>query len=150
LTYTDGAIRLFELPSGRPVGSSLAPDTLKLAKIALHPTEPLVAVSSYDARVVQIRDVRTGKVVASLPQTAGVTHTAWRPDGQTLAVGYPDPPLIRLYDRITLQPYRTLEGGGVNFTFNQAGDRLAGHDWPWAVDLFDVDTGQRLFAIPPG
>jgi serine/threonine protein kinase/WD40 repeat protein len=151
LTDTDGTIRLFELPGGRPVGSSLAPDTLtREVKIALHPTEPLVAVSSYFGRVVQIRDVRTGKVVASLPQTAGVTHTAWRPDGQTLAVGYPDPPLIRLYDRNTLQPYRTLEGGGVDFTFNHAGDRLAGRDWTGALDLFDVDTGHRLFAVPPG
>jgi len=150
LSYTDGTICLFELPGGRPVGSPLAPNTLTLAKIALHPTEPLVAVSSYDARVVQIRDVRTGKVVASLPQTTGVTHTAWRPDCKTLAVGYPDPPLIRLYDRTTLRPFRTLEGGGVYFTFNHAGDRLAGHDWTSASDLFDVDTGQRLFAVRPG
>jgi WD40 repeat protein len=148
LTSSDGAIRLFELPSGRPVGPTLAPDTLtRDLNIALHPTEPLVAVSSYFGRIVQIRDVRTGQVVASLPQTAGVSHIAWHPDGRTLAVGYPDPPLIRLYDRTTLQPYRTLEGGGVYFTFNQAGDRLAGHDWASALDLFEVDTGQKLFAV---
>jgi serine/threonine protein kinase/WD40 repeat protein len=150
LTDNDGAIRLLALPGGRPVGNPLAPDTLRLPNIALHPKEPLVAVCSYEARVVQIRDVRTGQVIASLPQTAGAIHIAWRPDGRALAVGYADPDLIRLYDRTTLQPYLTLECGGVDFTFNPAGDRLVGCSWGAAMGLFDVDTGQKLFVSPTG
>jgi serine/threonine protein kinase/WD40 repeat protein len=151
ITSADGSIRFFEVPGGRPVGPALAPTALtREVKTALHPTEPLVAVSSYFGRVVEIRDLRTGRVVASLPQAAGVTHAAWHPDGRTLAVGHPDPPLIRLYDRTTWRPFRTLDGGGANFTFNHAGDRLAGRDWTGACGLFDVGTGQRLFLTPPG
>jgi serine/threonine protein kinase/WD40 repeat protein len=150
LTDNDGTIHLLELPGGRPVGNPLAPDTLRLANIALHPTEPLVAVCSYDARVVQIRDVRTGQVVASLPQTAGAIHIAWRPDGRTLAVGFADPDLIRLYDRTTLQLVQTLDCGGVDFSFNPAGDRLVGCSWGAAYGLIDVNTGQKLFVSPMG
>jgi serine/threonine protein kinase/WD40 repeat protein len=146
LAYNNGTIRLFELPSGRPLGRPLAPDTLtREVGIALHPTEPLVAVCSYFGRVVQLRDVRTGGVVASLPQPGGATHAAWDPDGQTLAVGHAEPPLILLYDRTTLRPYRTMEAPGVHLAFNHAGDRLAARDWGGTLGLFDVGTGQKLF-----
>jgi serine/threonine protein kinase/WD40 repeat protein len=146
MAYNDGTIGLFELPSGRPVGRPLAPDTLtREVGIALHPTEPLVAVCSYFGRVVQLRDVRTGEVVASLPQSGGATHATWHPDGQTLAVGHADPPLILLYDRTTLQPYRTLEAAAAHLTFNHAGDRLAARGWAGTMGLFDVGTGQKLF-----
>jgi serine/threonine protein kinase/WD40 repeat protein len=146
LSYNDGSIRLFELPSGRPAGRPLAPDTLtRKVGVALHPKEPLVAVNSYFGRVVQIRHVRTGEVVASLPQTGGATVCAWDRDGQTLAVGHADPPLVLLYDRTTLKPYRTMEAPAELLTFNHAGDRLAAQGWNGEMGLFDVGTGQTLF-----
>jgi serine/threonine protein kinase/WD40 repeat protein len=151
LVYNDGAIRLFELPGGRQL-HRLAPDALRRdVGIALHPKEPLVAGCSYVDDVVQIRDVRTGKVVTSWPQTEGPTSVAWHPDGQTLAVGYGESSFIRLYDRNTRQPYRTLESAqwGQHLTFNHAGDRLAAHGWNSYAELFDVGTGQKLFATVP-
>jgi serine/threonine protein kinase/WD40 repeat protein len=145
LAYNDGTIGLFDLPSGRPLGRPLAPNTLtREVGVALHPTEPLVAVCSYFGRVVQMRHVRTGKVVASLPQSGGATHVAWHPDGHTLAVGHAWPALILLYDRTTLQPYRTLEAAGAYLTFNHKGDRLAANGWDATLGLFDVGTGQQL------
>jgi serine/threonine protein kinase/tetratricopeptide (TPR) repeat protein/WD40 repeat protein len=152
LPYADGAIGLFELPSGRPLGR-LAPDIpTREVNIALHPTEPVVAVSSYFGPVVQLRDLRTGLVVASLPPPARPTGVAWSPDGRTLAVGYVESNVVHLYDRTTLQPYRTLEGAGagVDLTFNHAGDRLATTAWGGAVALFDVGTGQKLFTTTVG
>jgi serine/threonine protein kinase/WD40 repeat protein len=153
LVYNDGAISLFELPSGQQLGPTLPPDTLtREVEIALHPTEPLVAVCSYFNRVVQIRDVRTGEVVASLPQSTGTTHTAWHPDGQTLAVAAADGGLVRLYDRITLQPYRTLEvagSDGLRIAFNHAGDRLAVAGWSAAMELYDIGTGRKLLKTVP-
>jgi serine/threonine protein kinase/WD40 repeat protein len=151
LAYDDGAIGLFELPSGRQL-SRLAPDTLnREVTIALHPTEPLVAVCSYFARVLQIRDVRTGEIVASFAQPSGPTEAVWHPDGHTLAVAY-GAEHIRLYDRTTLQSYRTLQtaGGGAYLTFNHAGDRLATAGWSTGLELFDVGTGQKLFGTLPG
>jgi serine/threonine protein kinase/WD40 repeat protein len=151
LVYDGGAIGLFELPGGRNLHRLPADTLTREVAITLHPKEPLVAVCSYFGRVVQLRDVRTGAVVASLPQTVGPTSVAWHPDGQTLAVGYGDSHLIRLYERTTRQPYRTLEGGqrGVSLTFNHAGDRLASFGWQSHVELFDVGTGQKLFETTP-
>jgi WD40 repeat protein len=116
--------------------------------IALHPTEPLVAVCSYFEPVVQLRDLHTGRVLVSLPQSDRPTSVAWHPDGQTLAVGMTEPQQIRLYDRTTLQLIRTLEvdNGGPTVAFNHAGDRLAVGGWTSFVELFDVATGQKLFA----
>jgi serine/threonine protein kinase/WD40 repeat protein len=150
VAYNDGAIGVFELPSGRQT-SRLLPDTLTYQiGIALHPTEPLVAVYSYPALVVQVRDVQTGKVLASLPQPARASSVAWHPDGRTLAIGY-ESHHIRLYDRTTWQAYRTLETGGVvtRIAFDPAGDRLAMlGGWVGIVELFDVGTGQKLASLP--
>jgi serine/threonine protein kinase/WD40 repeat protein len=154
LAYRDGAISLFDLPTGRQL-SRLAPDTLtREVNIALHPTEPVVAVSSYFGRVVQLRDLETGKVLAAIPQDFA-TSLAWSPDGRTLAVGSD---LViggggrtRLYDRASLRVVRTLEGGtaATGLSFNRAGDRLATGGWGGEANLFDLGTGQQLFATAP-
>jgi eukaryotic-like serine/threonine-protein kinase len=151
LAYNDGAIGLFELPGGRQL-SRLAPDTAaREVVIALHPTEPLLAVCSYFSLVVQLRDVRTGKVVASLPQSTRVSAVAWHPDGRTLAVGYAESHQIRLYDRTTGQAYRTLETEQpvTSMDFDHAGDRLAITGWVGFLELFDVGPGQKLMGTPP-
>src|SRR5262249_30242260 len=57
---------------------------------------------------------------------------------------------IRLHDRATLQVYRTMETQQpvTILGFNHAGDRLAVNGWALSLELFDVGTGQRLFASP--
>jgi hypothetical protein len=100
LGYLDGAIAVFDLSNGRRL-HQLAPDVITGdARPALHPTEPLVAVCSYGSAVVQIRELKSGKAVSSIPQGAGVLGVAWHPDGQMLAVA-PEAMLVRLYDRAT-------------------------------------------------
>ena len=151
LAYNDGAIRLFELASGEQL-RSLTPQTLtEEITIALHPTEPFVAVCSYHNWEVQLRDVRTGKVEATLPQGTRPNNVAWHPDGRILAVGLAESHKVRLYDRASRQLFRTLETGSTAsfFTFNHAGDRLGVAGWDGFVELFDVGTGQKLFATAP-
>jgi hypothetical protein len=127
VAYNNSAIALFELPSGL-LKSRLqpAPPVTHQIVIALHPTEPVVTVTSYDGPVVQVRDVQTGKVLASLPQPARPLSVAWHPDGRTLAIGY-ESHHIRLYDRTSWQEYRTLEAGTdvTSIEFDRAGERLA-------------------------
>ncbi|HVK07874.1 MAG TPA: protein kinase [Gemmataceae bacterium] len=151
LAYLDGSIGLFDLPTGRRVSRLTPGELTREVGIALHPSEPVVAVRSYFGSVVQLRDVQTGKVLASVPQPGNATGFAWHPDGKTLAVGYGESPLIRLFDRATLRPYRTLETAqaGTTPAFNHAGDRLVVHGWIGSVELFDVGTGRKLFATPP-
>ncbi len=143
--YADGAIRVFELPTARQIGR-LAPDTLIYAiNIALHPTEPVVAISSYFGSVVQLRDLRTGKVLATSPQSDRPTNLAWHPNGRTLAVAF-DTSQIRLLDRTTWETYRTLEPGltASSINFDHAGDRLALQGWGNIVGLFNFHTGEKL------
>src|SRR5262249_19598564 len=119
--------------------------------------------------VVQLRDVRTGAVLASLPQDARAHSVAWQANGRALAVGLAEAHRVRLYDTLgdrlsnpagqdglenrpgTLQPFRTLETdhNASSLAFNHAGDRLAVHGWSLVVELFDVGTGQRLVATTP-
>ena len=98
--------------------------------IALHPTEPLVAAASYIDQVLQLRDLGTGKVLASEPQTDRPLALAWHPDGRTLAVGT-NRRQIRLYDRRTWQVYRTLETDffPTSMAFDPVGDRLAANEY---------------------
>ena len=151
LAYNDGAINLFELPSGKQLGR-LAPNTLtREVTTALHPTEPVVAVCSYFGSVVQLRDLRTGEVFSTLPQSTRPLSVAWHPDGRTLAVGLAEAQLIRLYDRTTLRLLRTLETASTAsfLVFNHTGDRLAVNGWKGRMEVFDVGTGQKLFAPTP-
>ncbi len=148
LAYNDGGIRLIQLPSGEPIGPTLQPQILdREIEIALHPTEPLVAVCSYFGRVVQVRDLRSGDVVAALPQILGTSDVAWHPHGRSLAIADADGGQIRLVDRTSLQPIQTFQSGqsGLTIQFNHAGDRLAVGGWEMTPELFDVGTGQKLF-----
>jgi serine/threonine protein kinase/WD40 repeat protein len=150
LAYSDGTIGLFELPSGRPFPRLPAATLTRELGIALHPTEPVVAVCSYFGSVVQLRNLETGKVTATWPQDGRAMSLAWHPDGRTLAVGM-ETGRIRLYDRATLQVVQTLESDqAVTFVeFNQSGDRLVATGWGQAAEVFDVGTAQKLFVTGP-
>jgi serine/threonine protein kinase/WD40 repeat protein len=149
LAYKDGSIALFELPTARRL-SRLAPDTVThQMDIALHPTEPLVATCCYLDQVVQVRDLRTGKVLVSITRTDRPVGVAWHPDGRTLAVGS-NLFQIHLYDRNTWQVYRSLQGESYpnRMAFDSAGDRLAAIDFAGNVEVFGVATGERLMKSP--
>ncbi len=151
LVDNDGGIGLFELPSGRRL-SRLTPVVFtRHVTVALHPTEPLVAACTYHGSVVLLRDLTTGQVLAMLPQPHRPYSVTWHPDGRTLAVGMAEAHAIHLYDRATLRRFRTLEtvSTASAVAFHPAGDRLAVVGWGGTVELFDVGTGQRLFATPP-
>jgi serine/threonine protein kinase/WD40 repeat protein len=149
LAYNDGSIKLYALPTARELGR-LAPDTItNRIGIALHPTEPVVAANSYVDRVLQLRDIRTGKVLKSTPQIDRCVGMAWHPDGRTLAVGS-NLHEIRLYDRSTWHVYRTLQAESypARMGFDSVGDRLAAIDYVGNVELFHVSTGEKLMRAP--
>jgi len=149
VAHENGSIVLHDLNSGKK--TSLPPDELSHdVAIALHPSEPLVAVAAYTAKVVKIRDFRTGEVIKSLdlPSSSGF-HVAWHPKGHSLAVSGGG--VIRLFDRETFACRLTFAGnvgGGERLYFNHAGDRLATYGWNHAIQLYDVATGHVVFRVP--
>lgn len=141
----NGAIVLHDLVSDAQF--RLPPDELsREVAIALHPTEPFVAVGSYLARVVKVRNYRTGALVQTLNLgDATAFHVAWHPDGHTLAVSSSD--AIRLFDRDTFMcrlTFAAAGGGGERLYFNHSGDRLASYGWNSAVHLYDAASGKLL------
>jgi WD40 repeat protein len=150
LGHIGGAISVYDLVQRRRL-HRLDPDGLtREIVVALHPTEPLVAVTSYYSDFMQVRDLRTGKVIKTLETPDGGYRVAWHPAGHMLAVNEGDHYTIRLYDRQTFELRGTVgpTGGGCCFYFNHAGDRLAAHSWKSTVQIFDVATGRLLFEVP--
>jgi WD40 repeat protein len=146
-SHTGGAITLYHLTTGRRI--RLGPDALTREVIlALHPTKPLVAVSSYFAQVVQVRDLRTGAVVKSLDIRWNGSHVAWHPKGHSLAVS--DGDKIHLFDAATFRRLRTFgsTGRGAFLSFNHAGDQLVAYGWRGTVQLYEVATGRQLLQVP--
>ena len=166
LGYIDGAVKVYELDVQQPARLLRRFDPAPFHRavwVALHPTRPWLAVASYDGpNVVQVRDYRSGAVLASLPTRLNVGSVAWRPDGRVLAVSAGDGTDVWLYELTAFtdlwlfrsadfKHIRTLsaEGPGTRLLFNPAGDRLAAVDWNSRVQLFDPDQGKLLIQTPP-
>ena len=82
--HNDGSISHMELATGKLLHRLEPNGITRELIIALHPSQPLVAVGSYFGKVVQVRDLITGKQVHSaiLPGQGG--HVAWHPRGHSL------------------------------------------------------------------
>ena len=118
---------------------------------ARHPTEPLVAVCSAKQGEAEVRDLRTGVRVGSLPSAAPFADVAWLPDGRTLAASIAQN--IVLYERAAdYLPVRRLitDFQPSILAFSPDGGLLVARAWNHEVHLIKVATGQTLIKLPPG
>jgi serine/threonine protein kinase/WD40 repeat protein len=156
LVHGDGGISIYDTATCTRL-HQLAPTEIDPdLRVNLHPTGPFVAAYSYFHNVVQVRDLRSGAVVASAlpPWSGGNGHCAWSPDGRTLLVSQGDGGKIQEYafDSVApaLRPTRTLqspmEQGSPYIFFHPTGDRFVSRGWSNHVVLFDVLSGQPLFS----
>jgi WD40 repeat protein len=156
LSHPDGALSVCDVATGACLHRLEAAELVKPA-LDLHPTKPLVAVFSYDARCrqVQVRDLRTGAVVASAvpPWPGGNGWGAWSPDGRTLTVPEGNGGKVQQYAfdpaAPALRATRLLdhpEHGGSMIAYNPAGDRFVSRGWDGVVRLFDSESGRLLFS----
>jgi serine/threonine protein kinase/WD40 repeat protein len=156
LGHMDGSISIYETSTCTRLPRLAPVENVSKFNLRLHPTAPFVAAFSYYLRVVQVRELRSGTVVASVlpPWPGGNGVCAWSPDGRTLLVPQGDGDKIQEYafDPATpaLRPTRTLQApidrSGNNITFHPAGDRFVVRGWQGLIDLYDAVSGQVLFS----
>lgn len=148
--HTDGTITTYDAHTGQLL-QQLEPNTLtREISIALHPTEPLVAVGSYFGSVALVRDLRTGDILKSIRiSDAAGGHVAWHPSGDWLTATDGHRGRILVFDRANFRRQFTLGpvDMGARGYFDHAGDRLAVVGWAPRIQLFDFRTGQLDFEI---
>jgi eukaryotic-like serine/threonine-protein kinase len=149
----DGRLSVYELPTAERK-YTLAPETIRDGlRVDFHPTEPVVACASYFSPVVQVRDLRTGKVLASHSGRA-LCNPIWHPDGRRLIVpeGEGGKILDLAWDPAgqALRRWRTLsvEANGTMVELNPAATQMAVIGWNGIMRLFHYETGRLLFEAP--
>jgi WD40 repeat protein/tRNA A-37 threonylcarbamoyl transferase component Bud32 len=152
LAHSNGTVSLYDLESGDLVRRLEAGIPKGGTFVALHPTEPLVAIAAYGVPVVQIRNLITGAVVTNLSVPASCCQVAWHPNGHIFAASEGNGTKIHLFDRVTWNSIRTMEtagGGGIRMAFDPTGGLLAAFTWANVMHVFDTATGKLLFQAPP-
>ncbi len=143
-----GDVKRYDLSTGLQLGATLAPNGLTdEVYVVPHPSKPLIALGSYFARVVLIRDENDGHVVKRIDTPQGASHAAWHPRGDLLAISSGSgPACIQIYDGHTFEYQSTVPtfGGGQRLSFNHAGNCLATHEWGSIVRLWDLTLGRLL------
>jgi WD40 repeat protein len=143
----DGAIHVYELPSGKQVKewqSGPFPGGL-----AFHPDKPQLAVRRPGQ--IAVFDLDSGNKLAEFAQPgSGKEFLGWHPEGRQLAASGPDSPAycIYLWDASTGKCLHRLAGhtsGGIRLAFNPTGDLIASSSWDGTLRLWDARTGQELF-----
>jgi serine/threonine protein kinase/WD40 repeat protein len=149
LAHRDGSINVYDLATGRRLWHLEPTEFREQLGLALHPTKPVLVVTSYLDRHVQMRDLANGEVLHQVIRPERVVDLVWSPDGQTLAMGAGDGHGIFIYDtKLELVRQLPTRGWGTRVAFNHAGDRLASIGWDGIVQLWDVVTGHLLFTAP--
>jgi serine/threonine protein kinase/WD40 repeat protein len=158
VAHSDGALSVHDVGSGKCLGQFNAVGITHNVAIVAHPNEPLVAVRSYFVRLVEVRDLRTGAVVAREvpPWPGGCSMAVWHPSGRYLCFGAANGFGIRVYafdpSSGRLEYRRTIDcnHGDTQLRFNRIGDRLYATGWNPAVSMWDFWTGQKLFETKNG
>src|SRR5262249_1083079 len=143
-THVAGTLTVYDTDSGKkwtaPGLAATNPD------VALHPSEPLAAVTSfYDpGRRVLFIDLARRVVRRPVPFPGTPDGITWSGDGGLVAVADANGPGIPLYDGKTFRLRYTLTrkpgAGGGRVSFNAEGKLLVSWDWGGGVELFDVGT----------
>jgi serine/threonine protein kinase/WD40 repeat protein len=145
----DGCIAIFETSSGHEVFRH--PGTRTFKRLGFNNGDALLACFGPEDPRVEIRDVASGRNLATLQCPGGVSAVAWSLDDKRLAIACPDFS-VQVWDAETGQRQTVFEGSAgyvMSLAFNHAGNLLAGAGIDGKVWLWDADTGRQM-AIHPG
>jgi len=145
----DGSICLYDLPEGtehKRLSKGVVPYHL-----AFQPDGRKLAVSGYDTRIVQVRDLESGQILQTLRHASAVRGIAWRGDGKRIAAA--SGPRIALWEAETgrlLGQWEGHESEVIGVAFSHRGNLLASTSWDPFLRLWDVATGRQLLSSSGG
>ncbi|MHC5673305.1 protein kinase domain-containing protein [Nostoc sp.] len=117
--------------------------------LAISPDSNTLASGS-DDKIVQLWDLKTQKVLASLlGHSQAVKSVTFSPDGQILATASDDK-TIKLWQVETLEEICTLLGHShavKSVVFSPDGQILASGSWDKTIKLWDVNSGREICSI---
>jgi serine/threonine protein kinase/WD40 repeat protein len=144
-----GAIRLYDLPSGKKHVKELGLGSGKLGVI-YHPQGHQLAVHNWESdRTLRLVEIDTRRVVQRLVHKSDIYRAAWSPDGTTLAVPCENGSIC-LWDAQTGKQRAILERhqhAAIRCAFNHHGDLLASYGYDGAVRLWDPGSGAPLVTM---
>jgi WD40 repeat protein len=144
----DGLIHFYELATAREMDRwavSAFPSCL-----AFHPDGKKLALGSLDSSAIEVREVGTGKLLASKTYPAkGVRQVIWHPEGKLLAAIGDAPSFDIPVWNVETGQVKTLEGHFARLAsaaFSYRGDLLASHSWDQTYRLWNPVTGRQLLS----
>jgi serine/threonine protein kinase/WD40 repeat protein len=143
----DKSVCLFAPSTGREsqrLSLDLVPE-----RLAFDPNGGKLAVSSIQPPQVEVRDLKDGRVLYSLPHPAGIQGVAWHPQGRVLATACDDH-RIYLWDGGSGGPRGVLEGHGWevhDLAFDRTGEWLASFGWDMTLRLWELGTRKQLWHL---
>jgi WD40 repeat protein len=149
-----GAIDLFDLPSGRPLRQLRAAGE---SEVAFQPGGRLLACQSgeypnTDRKTVFLLDTDTGEQVARLEHKDAISGIAWQPDGEVLAAACFDRNQIHFWSAATRTRLYVLSdqiGGSVGLAYNPTGDVLCSFSrYGNGLRLYRARTYKLALAVP--
>lgn len=152
IAMTDGEIVVVDLDKGVVI-KTLAPMIVASSPdLRVHPSKPLVVISSYSTNSVVVRNYETGEIVVTeTPPWSGGSTAAWHPSGKQLCIGRSDAEEIRFYAFDELSAKLSYERsipfghGHTQLVFNPSGDRFFATGWAPGITMGNYWTGERLF-----
>jgi WD40 repeat protein len=145
-----GALRRYEVSTGRPLPAAKLPPLAAVTGAAFSPggkTLAFACVAGFNQATVY--DTATGKSSFDVKTDALVYALAFAPDGQTLAVGTGSVQregAVHLFDAVTGRQRAVLPGHRnhvVSLAFSPDGGTLASGSGDRTVKLWEVTTGQE-------
>jgi serine/threonine protein kinase/WD40 repeat protein/tetratricopeptide (TPR) repeat protein len=147
----EGSIRLFDLISGQEV--KRIPSKEGYHAFAFDPNGRRLAVLCQATnRALQIYDLDSWKIVATLSHTEQLDNPTWSPDGRFLAASSYDR-CVYVWDMRTGKQQSILRGHDVTpnaLAFSHRGDLCATTGWDGTLRLWETMTGRLLLSVPGG
>jgi serine/threonine protein kinase/WD40 repeat protein len=151
---TDGAIGIYELPSGREV--KRIAEGMDVAEVKYHPDGRQLAVwfwgkkDKEKKKQVVVMDLETGKEVARYPLREELDgRVSWSSDGRLLAVPCADQ-RIYVWDHQRQRQQSMLDGHsslGINLSFVPVTNGLLTTSWDGSMLLWDPISGRQRLSM---